>query len=81
MNTRNIIKINDKINLVQIFDTDEDGAYVAEYLEMEFHEPSSGTVHTVAFSNMGVSSEDLRTAADKLDANRFNYHKKSNMNS
>lgn len=63
---KNIINLSRNVRLVQVFEQDEAGN-IHEYQEIVISDDSSGTVHTVSFTGPEVSSENLRTAADKID--------------
>lgn len=63
---KNIITLSRNVRIVQAFETDETGT-VHEYQEIVFSDDASGTVHTVSFTHPEISSENLRTAADKID--------------
>lgn len=62
----NIINLSLNVRLVQIFEQDDNGVN-HEFHQIIFSDDASGTVHTVSFTHPEISSENLRTAADKID--------------
>lgn len=62
----NIINLSRNVRLVQVFETDETGT-TYEYQELVYSDDASGTVNTISFTHPEISSENLRTAADKID--------------
>lgn len=62
----NIINLSRNVRILQKFEKDENGT-LHEYQEIVFSDESSGTVHTVSFTHPEISSENLRTAADRID--------------
>lgn len=71
----NIINLSRGIKLVQAFEMDCDKLY--EYQELIFSDQASGRVYTISLVDAEITSENLRTAADRMDNYRMKVLDKS----